>query len=216
MQAERRRAAILAARIVGTSRPIAADEAGTLAAVKGLRLDVIDLLLAERRGRIVRLMGDGALVEFAAVADAVACAVAIQRYGAVRQAKLAAERRIAVRIGIDLGNVTVEDDDLFGDAVAVATHLERRCEPGGVLISGTAHDQLEGRLSLRLEALDEQRSENAARPVRAYRVRMDDRAPARPPQPKVGRRGMAVIGLALLAALLASLAATASSHRLRR
>ena len=143
---ERRLAAILAADIVGYSRLIEQDEAGTLAAIKGLREQAIDPLLAEHKGRIVKLMGDGAIVEFASVVDAVACAVAIQKAVADRQAKTPADRRIVFRIGVNLGDVVVEGDDLLGDGVNVAARLEQLCEPGGVLVSGTAFDHLQGRL----------------------------------------------------------------------
>ena len=170
---ERRLAAILAADIVGYSRLIEQDEAGTLAAIKGLREQAIDPLLAEHKGRIVKLMGDGAIVEFASVVDAVACAVAIQKAVADRQAKTPADRRIVFRIGVNLGDVVVEGDDLLGDGVNVAARLEQLCEPGGVLVSGTAFDHLQGRLGLPLEFTGEQQVKNIARPVRAYRVRLD-------------------------------------------
>ena len=118
-------------------------------------------------------MGDGAIVEFASVVDAVACAVAVQKAVADRQAKTPADRRIVFRIGVNLGDVVVEGDDLLGDGVNVAARLEQLCEPGGVLVSGTAFDQLQGRLGLPLEFTGEQRVKNIARPVRAYRVRLD-------------------------------------------
>ena len=170
---ERRLAAILAADIVGYSRLIEQDEAATLAAIKGLREQAIDPLLAEHKGRIVKLMGDGAIVEFASVVDAVACAVAVQKAVADRQAKTPADRRIVFRIGVNLGDVVVEGDDLLGDGVNVAARLEQLCEPGGVLVSGTAFDHLQGRLGMPLEFTGEQQVKNIARPVRAYRVRLD-------------------------------------------
>src|SRR4051812_20944488 len=172
-RAERRLAAILAADVVGYSRLIEQDEAGTLAAIKSLRETVIDPLLAEHKGRIVRLMGDGAIVEFASVVDAVACAVAIQKAVADRQAKSLPDRRIVFRIGVNLGDVVVDGDDLLGDGVNVAARLEQLCEPGGVLVSGTAFDHLQGRLGLPLEFTGEQQVKNIARPVRAYRVKLD-------------------------------------------
>ena len=165
--------AILAADIVGYSRLVEADEAGTLAAIKALRETAIDPLLAEHKGRIVKLMGDGAIVEFASVVDAVACAVAIQKVVAELQAKVPADRRIVFRIGVNLGDVVVEGDDLLGDGVNVAARLEQLCEPGGVLVSGTAYDHLQGKLGLPLEFTGEQQVKNIARPVRAYRVRLD-------------------------------------------
>ena len=148
---ERRLAAILAADMVGYSRLVEQDEASTLAAIKDLREQAIDPLLAEHKGRIVKLMGDGAIMEFASVVDAVACAVAVQKAVADRQAKSPPGRRIVFRIGVNLGDLVVEGDDLLGDGVNVAARLEQLCEPGGVLVSGTAFDHLQGRLGLPLE-----------------------------------------------------------------
>ena len=187
-RAERRLAAILAADIVGYSRLVEQDEASTLAAIKSLREQAIDPLLAEHKGRIVKLMGDGAIAEFASVVDAVACAVTIQKVVGELQAKLAADRRIVFRIGINLGDVVVDGDDLLGDGVNVAARLEQLCEPGGVLVSGTAFDHLQGRLGLPLEFTGEQQFKNIARPVRTYRVRLDGMRAA-PPQPRPRRRG---------------------------
>ena len=167
---ERRLAAILAADIVGYSRLIEQDEAATLEAIKDLRREVIDPLLAGHHGRIVKLMGDGAIAEFGSVVDAVACAVAIQKDAAARQAETPPERRIVFRMGVNLGDVVVEGEDLLGDGVNVAARLEQLCEPGGVLVSGTAYDHLQGRLGLPLEFIGEQRVKNIERPVRTYRV----------------------------------------------
>jgi adenylate cyclase len=175
-QAERRLAAILAADIVGYSRLIEADEAGALAAIKELRRAVIDPVLAERHGRIVKLMGDGAIVEFGSVVDAVACAVAIQKNVAERQSGIPPEGRIVFRIGVNLGDVVVEGEDLLGDGVNVAARLEQICEPGGVLVSGTAYDHLQGKLDCGFEDRGERRLKNIARPVRVYRVTATDKA----------------------------------------
>ncbi len=180
-QAERRLAAIMAADIVGYSRLVEQDEAGTLAAIKDLRREVIDPLLAERHGRIVKLMGDGAIVEFGSVVDAVACALAIQNNVAERQAGVPPERRIVFRIGINLGDVVVEGEDLLGDGVNVAARLEQLCEPGGVLVSGTAYDHLQGKLDCGFEDLGERPLKNIARPVRVYRVTAADAAAASGP-----------------------------------
>lgn len=169
-EAERRIAAILVADVVGYSRLVELDEIGTLAAIKSLRSDVIDPLLAKFRGRIVKMLGDGTLAEFASVVDAVACAVAVQRETAARQADIAAGKRIVFRIGVNLGDVVVEDGDLLGDGVNVAARLEQLCEPGGVLISGTAYDHLQGKLGLPIDYSGEQVVKNIARPVRTYRV----------------------------------------------
>jgi TolB-like protein/class 3 adenylate cyclase len=184
--AERRLAAILAADVVGYARLVEQDEAATLAALKALRQQVIDPLLAEHKGRIVKLMGDGALVEFGSVVDAVACAVAVQRGVAERQAAVPPERRIVFRIGINHGDVVVEGEDLFGDGVNIAARLEQLCEPGGVLISGTAYDHLQGRLGLPIEDAGEQQVKNIERPVRVYRVRLD--GVAAPPASRPHRR----------------------------
>src|SRR4051812_36192668 len=168
---ERRLAAILGADVVGYSHLIEQDEEGTLAALRDIRHSGIDLLLVGHRGRIVKLMGDGALAEFGSVVDAVTCALAIQAGTAARQAQVAPERRIVFRIGINLGDVVVEGEDLLGDGVNIAARLEQLCDPGGVMISGTAYDHLQGRLGLPLEDAGEQQVKNIARPVRAYRVR---------------------------------------------
>jgi TolB-like protein/class 3 adenylate cyclase/Flp pilus assembly protein TadD len=200
---ERRLAAILAADVVGYSRLVEQDEASTLAAIKDLREQAIDPLLAEHKGRIVKLMGDGAIMEFASVVDAVACAVAVQKAVADRQAKSPPERRIVFRIGVNLGDLVVEGDDLLGDGVNVAARLEQLCEPGGVLVSGTAFDHLQGRLGLPLEFTGEQQVKNIARPVRIYRVRLDG-APVRRRAlawVRPGRRAAAaLLGLVALAA----------------
>jgi TolB-like protein/class 3 adenylate cyclase/Flp pilus assembly protein TadD len=169
---ERRLAAILAADVVGYSRLVEKDEAATLAAIRKLRADVIDPLLSKHHGRIVKLMGDGLIAEFGSVVDAVSCAVALQKETAAAQADVSAERRIAFRIGVNLGDVVVEGDDLLGDGVNVAARLEQLCDPGGVLISGTAFDHLRGKFDLPLDFIGEQRVKNIAQPVRAYRMRL--------------------------------------------
>ena len=124
-------------------------KARTLAAIKGLRDTLLRPLLAEHRGRIVKLMGDGLIAEFGSVVGAVACAADLQRKVAEGQEGVPPERRIVLRIGINLGDVVVEGDDLLGDGVNVAARLEQLCPPGGLLISGTAHDQLSGKLDVR-------------------------------------------------------------------
>jgi len=173
MRAERRLSAIMAADIVGYSRLIEADEAGTLAAIRALHSELIDPQIAEHKGRIVKLMGDGAIVEFGSVVDAVACAVAVQTGVSAHQVEIPPERRIVFRIGINLGDVVVEGDDLLGDGVNVAARLEQLCPPGGVLISGTAYDHMKGKLDLPLDFTGEQRVKNISEPVRTYSVRME-------------------------------------------
>jgi class 3 adenylate cyclase len=129
IRAERRLAAILAADVVGYSRLVEQDEEATLAALRDLRREIIDPLLDEYRGRIIKLMGDGALAEFGSVVDAVSCACAVQIRVAVQQEVVVPERRIVFRIGINLGDVVVEDGDLLGDGVNIAARLEQLCEP---------------------------------------------------------------------------------------
>lgn len=169
---ERRLAAILAADIVGYSRLVERDEAGTLTAIRSLRTEAIDPLLAEHHGRIVKLMGDGAIVEFGSVVDAVVCAVAVQRAVGERQAGVNASSRIMFRIGVNLGDLVIDDDDLLGDGINVAARLQQISEPGGVLISGAAFDQLKGKLDLAIESRGRHRLKNIGEPVRVYRVRM--------------------------------------------
>jgi class 3 adenylate cyclase/TolB-like protein len=199
---KRRLAAILVADVVGYSRLIEQDETGTLEAIRGLRRELIDPLLAEHHGRVVKLMGDGAIVEFGSVVDAVACAVAIQKGVTDRQAESAPQGRIVFRIGVNLGDVVVEGEDLLGDGVNVAARLEQLCEPGGVLVSGTAYDHLQGRLGLPLEFVGEQRVKNIERPVRAYRVRVDGGAAPVPAWSwrRLGRIRAALTALAVLIA----------------
>jgi class 3 adenylate cyclase len=129
---ERKLAAVLAADVVGYSRLVGADEAGTIARLKALRKEFIEPLIVEYRGRVVRLMGDGALVEFPSAVDAVECAVALQTGVAEREAIKPEDRRIAFRIGINIGDIIIEDDDILGDGVNVAARLEGLAEPGGI------------------------------------------------------------------------------------
>jgi class 3 adenylate cyclase/outer membrane protein OmpA-like peptidoglycan-associated protein len=178
---ERRLAAILAADVVGYSRLMGEDEEGTLAALKAVRLELTDLKIREHRGRIVKTMGDGLLVEFASVVDAVLCAVEIQREATVRNLEVSADRRIVFRIGINLGDIIIEGDDIFGDGVNVAARLEALAEPGGICISQVVHDQVHGRLDVAFVDQGERQLKNIARPVRAFRVWLAENAPAKPP-----------------------------------
>ena len=164
--------AILAADVVGYSHLMEADEADTLARLKAARETLIDPKIAAHGGRIVKLMGDGALVEFASVVDAVECAVEIQRAMTERQFQ-AGSGSLELRIGVNLGDVIVEGDDIYGDGVNVAARLERLAEPGDVLISGAAFDQVETKLRYEFEPLGEHRVKNIDKPVRVYRVRQD-------------------------------------------
>ena len=175
---ERRLAAILAADVVGYSRLMGADEAGTHARLKALRQDLIDPKIAEHRGRVVKRTGDGALVEFASAVDAVRCAVAIQQVMAARNRDTAEVQRIEFRVGINLGDVIVEDGDIFGDGVNVAARLEALAQPGGVCISDVVHQMVRGRVDLAFDDLGEQRVKNIALPVRAWHWTNNARPPA--------------------------------------
>ena len=165
---ERRLAAILAADVVGYSRLMEADEAGTHARLKALRKEFIEPRIAEHRGRVVKLTGDGALVEFASVVDAVRCAVEVQRSIAEHNADLEPTQRIEFRVGINLGDVITDDDDIYGEGVNVAARLEGLAPPGGVCISDVVHQMIRGRLDLAFEDLGEQQVKNIAQPVHAW------------------------------------------------
>ncbi len=167
---ERRLTAILAADVVGYSRLMEADEAGTLAALKSLRSELIDPQIAEHHGRVVKLMGDGALVEFASVVDAVACAVAIQGEMADRKDRTPSDRRIELRIGVHLGDIIVEGEDIYGEGVNVAARLEGLAEPGGTCLSGDAYRQVRGKVEANFEDLGEREVKNLAEPLRVYRI----------------------------------------------
>ena len=167
---QRRLAAILAADVVAYSRLMADDEAGTLAALKAHRSELIDPAVARHNGRMVKLMGDGALVEFASVVDAIACAAEIQEAMIARNAGVAEARRIAFRIGINLGDVIVEGEDIYGGGVNVAARLEGLADPGGICVSGTAYDTAHDKLELAFESLGERQVKNIDRPLRTYRV----------------------------------------------
>jgi len=160
---ERRLAAILVADVVGYSRLMGANEAGTLAAMRTLRKDTIEPLVANHRGRIVKLMGDGLLVEFASVVDAVGCALAWQKE---RQA--AEDQTLRFRIGVNLGDIIFEEGDIHGDGVNVAARLEGLAEPGGICISSVVHDQVYRRIDVDFTDLGEQELKNIDRPVRLW------------------------------------------------
>jgi adenylate cyclase len=180
MSQTRRLAAILAADVAGYSRLMGADEEGTLERLKALRRELVDPKIAEHRGRIVKTTGDGVLVEFASVVDAVRCAVEVQRAMPERNTGVGADSRIELRIGINLGDVIVEGDDLYGDGVNIAARIEALADPGGVFVSNTVHDQVRDRLPFVFEDLGEQQVKNIARPVRVYRVALGE--PRRTPE----------------------------------
>ncbi len=178
---ERRLAAVLAADMVGYSRLMEVDETGTLARLKTHRIELIDPAIAKNHGRIIKTTGDGMLVEFHSVADAVLCAAEIQRRMARRNTDVAAARWIQFRIGINLGDVIVEDNDIFGDGVNVAARLEMIAEPGGICVSGAVRDQVGQRLDdIAFEDLGEQSVKNIARPIRVFRVKLDPYPQAAP------------------------------------
>src|SRR5215469_3761081 len=172
MSQTRRLAAILAADVAGYSRLIGADEGGTLERLRGLRRELLDPKIAEYRGRLVKTTGDGLLVEFGSVVDALRCAVEVQREMAGRNTGVPPDSRIEFRIGINVGDIVVEDDDIFGDGVNVAARLEALAESGGICVSARVQEDVTGRLDLTLDDIGEQSLKNIARPVRVYRVRL--------------------------------------------
>jgi class 3 adenylate cyclase len=165
---QRRLAAILAADVVGYSRLMQADEVGTLEALKAHRRELLDPVIAGHHGRIVKTTGDGALVEFGSVVDAVGCAVAIQRGMISRNVNVAEDKRIVFRIGINVGDIIIDGDDIFGDGVNIAARLETLCEPGGLCISRTANDQVRDKLALAFADLGEQTVKNISRAVGVF------------------------------------------------
>jgi class 3 adenylate cyclase/pimeloyl-ACP methyl ester carboxylesterase len=165
---QRRLAAILAADVVGYSRLMQADEVGTLEALKAHRRELIEPAIAAHHGRIVKTTGDGALVEFASVVDAVGCGVAIQRGMIGRNVNFADDKRIVLRIGINVGDIIIDGGDIFGDGVNIAARLEALCEPGGLCISRAANDQIRDKLSLAFADLGEQTVKNISRSVGVY------------------------------------------------
>jgi adenylate cyclase len=173
---ERRLSAILAADVVGYSRLMGENEAGTLEALKTARADFVDGRIAQHQGRIVKLTGDGMLVEFPSVVNAVRCAAEIQRAMRDRNFDLPQDRRIEFRMGVNLGDVIVEGDDIFGDGVNVAARLESIAEPGGITVSHSVRDHVGNRLDLVFEDMGEQSLKNIAKPVRVYSIVLENAA----------------------------------------
>ena len=192
---ERRLAAILAADVVGYSRLMERDEAGTLERLKAHRRELVEPLVTAHGGRVVKLMGDGALCEFASVVDAVACAVAVQRGMAEREAGVPEVEHIRFRIGVNLGDVIVEGADIYGDGVNVAARLEQLAEPGGIVVSGTVFDHLRGGFGWTFASVGEQHLKNIERPVRVYRMVLGGsaRPPERPALPLPDKPSLAVL-----------------------
>ena len=191
----RRLAAILAADVVGYSRLMGADEAGTLAALKHHREAVFDPAVAEHKGRVVKLIGDGTLVEFASVVDAVKCALAIQR--AVKALKPASGGGITLRIGVNLGDIIIDGDDIYGDGVNVAARLEPLAEPGGICVSSIVNESVGNRIDVAFDDGGEVSVKNIARPIRVWKWHPDNEpapavASATKPAAEAGQAGAAV------------------------
>src|SRR5262250_2054523 len=165
---DRRLAAILAADVAGYSRLMGADEEGTLAALKALRRELADPKIKEHRGRIVKTTGDGLLIEFASVVDAVRCAVEVQREMAERNVDVPSDRRIEFRMGINLGDIIRDGRDIFGDGVNIAARLETLAEPGRICVSRVVRDQVRDKVDFAFADLGEQNFKNIARPIRVY------------------------------------------------
>src|SRR5262249_42152544 len=188
MSRPRRLAAILAADVAGYSRLIGADEGGTLERLRTLRRELLDPKIAEHRGRLVKTTGDGLLVEFGSVVDALHCAVEVQREMTRRNTGVPSDSRIEFRIGINMGDIVVEDGDIFGDGVNVAARLEALADAGGICVAARVQEDAAGKLDLVFDDIGEQRLKNIARPVRVYRVVTEARpaspqASAGPPLP---------------------------------
>ncbi len=212
-RSERRLAAVLAADVVAYSRLMGEDEEGTLFALKEVRRKVTDPKIEEHRGRIVKTTGDGLLVEFASVVDAVRCAVDIQREIGSRNARNRAKDPIVLRIGINLGDIIIDETDIFGDGVNVAARLEGLAPPGGICVSQVVRDQVRDKLGFGFEDMGEQRVKNIARPVHVFSIPLDDAAPAAAPVGKTDprRRGRFGFGLvAVMAGLIVVIGAAVS------
>jgi len=186
---ERKLTAILAADVVNYSRLMGADEVGTLRALKAIRKDHVDPSIAAHGGRIVKTTGDGLLVDFPSVVDAVACAVTIQREMIGRNTDVPEEKRMVFRVGINIGDVIIDGNDIFGDGVNIAARLESICEPGGLCISDTARDQVRNKLPLTFVDRGEQQVKNIARPVRVFSLA--PQAIAEAPELSLGRATLA-------------------------
>src|ERR1700688_1572295 len=165
----RKLAAVLAADVVGYSRLMGADEAGTLAALKRHRETIFDPAVAAHHGRIVKLIGDGTIVEFGSVVDAVNCALSVQRSGAALPDATAGQPTIVLRIGINLGDVIIEYDDIYGDGVNIAARLEPLAEPGGICVSSIVNESVGNRIDVRFQDAGEINVKNIDRPIRMWK-----------------------------------------------
>ena len=182
---ERKLAAILAADVVGYSRLVGLDEAGTLAAVKSCRTELIEPSVARHGGRIVKFMGDGVLAEFPSAAAAVGSASDIQTGMVERNTDIPDDRRILLRIGVNLGDIVFEDGDIFGDGVNIAARLEARADPGAILMSSVVYDQVRNKLDLAFESVGELELKNIAEPIRAYKIAPDSSVVSAAPAAKL-------------------------------
>jgi TolB-like protein/tetratricopeptide (TPR) repeat protein len=191
---QRRLAAILAADVVGYSRLMEQDEVGTMALLKYRRKAVLEPLVAEHQGRVFKLTGDGVLIEFGSAVDAVQCAIDLQQRMAAANGEQPAERHVVLRIGVNLGDVMVEGSDLYGDGVNITARLEALAEPGGILVSGTAYDQVRNKVKFGFEDLGALTVKNIDEPVRTYRVQLGSAtASARPSLALPDRPSIAVL-----------------------
>jgi adenylate cyclase len=187
----RRLAAILAADVAGYSRLMGADEEGTLSALKSHRKELVDPLIAEHHGRIVKTTGDGLLIEFASIVDAVRYAVVMQQGMKERNANVDESLRVRFRVGINLGDVIIDEDDIFGDGVNVAARLEALVEPGEICVSATVREHVGEKLPIGFADMGEHRVKNIARPVHVYRIDAAAEAAA----PATGKAAPAMLAL---------------------
>src|SRR6516225_97726 len=195
MASTRRLAAIVAADVAGFSRLTEADEEGTLTRLRAIRAELLDPTIAAHNGRLVKTTGDGLLVEFSSVLDALRCATEVQASMAERNATVIADKRIEFRIGIHQGDIVVEDGDILGDGVNVAARLEALAHPGGIYVSARVQEDAAGRLDLAFADLAEQTLKNIARPIRVYRVgsHKASAAPSQAPLPLPDKPSIAVL-----------------------
>jgi TolB-like protein/class 3 adenylate cyclase/Tfp pilus assembly protein PilF len=201
---ERRLAAILVADVVGYSRLSHVDEEGTRTRFLAHLQDIFEPRIAEHRGRLVKTMGDGLLVEFSSIVNALRCAIDVQQAAAKTNADVPQDQQLRFRLGINLGDVIAEGDDVHGDGVNIADRLQSLADPGGIVISGSAYDHVKNKLAVGLDSLGEQRIKNIDEPVRAYRVRLDGAPAGRRKAARGGTRRRAVVCAAIVAALIAA------------
>jgi len=191
--------------VVGYSRLTEIDEEGTIARLKKLREELFEPLVANHRGRLVKLMGDGALVEFASAVDAVRCAVETQRLASARNMELPADQRIELRIGVNLGDIVIDGDDILGDGVNVAARLEGIAEPAGVCVSAKVHDEVRGKVDVVFDDLGSVQVKNIAQPIRVYRARINRGGRSKAPPVRLRRKHLVAVATTVLAGAIAIL-----------